>query len=736
MTPLSLLRRYPSLPMLGFAVGTGLWLFHRNATIVPHWILLLAALVSLALSLRWRSAVLPLLVCLVLGATNFRAEQIAAQRLPSAGTQDISGTIAALPLQYGEKIRLLLAPDQVGANTDFDALLRLEVPARVPEQFAYGQRWRFRVKLAPLDGPRNPGAYDARFHDFWLGIRGQGTVLGMPVRLDGVGGHALMRRVQDWRGQIIDASNQALPRADAGLVQALTIGVQNQIPAEQWDRFKDTGTAHLMVISGSHITLVAGLFFGLVSLLWRLSPPLVSRIPAQRVAAAAMMLAALGYGLLAGMELPVQRAVIMIWVMATGVLLGRELRLWHSLSLAALLVFLLQPGAVMEASFWLSFLAVAVIFALIGLHGSEGGWWRRLWSLQIGISLALLPVLALLFGQLPLLSPLANLLAIPVVEMLATPLALIGAGAALLDFDLLGRWCFHVAATALQWLDMALHALNQLPGVHWLVPAPSPWVWVSVAIGLFLLFLPSAWPGRWLGLLAFAPLFFPKAPDIAVGTARLAVLDAGPASAVVLHTRQHHLVWQADPKHFVGSTRRVLTPYLRQLGVDAVDGWVADLSHPRASPEMPRQPPPARIWKNAGNPLATGQPCNAGTHWSWDGVHFEFLDPLPADAAHGCVLAVYGRGWQILLFSRADERVAQRLRERFGAGLNSDLLIMPEPGLVSLPLGDLVLCAYDREQKPARETVLSTRTQGALIFDLDKGARRLSDGPAKRYYWL
>ena len=147
--------------------------------------------------------------------------------------------------------------------------------------------------------------------------------------------------------------------------------------SEQWEVFRRTGTSHLIAISGLHIGLIAGFMFLVVNFVWRQIPALTLRIPAQQIAAVFSLGAALFYSLLAGFSLPTQRALIMLTVVLSGVLLRRRVATWDSLSLALLTVLVMDPLSVMSASFWLSFGAVTVIICTINARLKPSKlWWR------------------------------------------------------------------------------------------------------------------------------------------------------------------------------------------------------------------------------------------------------------------------------------------------------------------------------------------------------------------------
>lgn len=754
----SFFRRTPSLPELVLAVGGALFVLHQQARLPALWPVLLIFLACLAVAARWRFFWIPAAFCLALAWGAWQAQNLSHDKLP-AGMQDrsllLEGSIVSLPEYKNELARFVFQPTRVldaQGPVAFRALVEIYY-RKAPMDLAYGQRWRLRVRLRSLAVPRNPGEYDRSFTLFWRGIQAVGRVEAQGEALPGVGGTALMRGVQGVRQRIIAASNAVLPRGEAGLVQALSIGVQKQIPDAWWQIFVHTGTAHLMVISGTHITLVAGWALLLSRLLW-IATPLSRRYPAAQFGSLAMILTALLYGGLAGMDLPTLRAVIMICVLAAAQILQRESRLLNSLALAAGLIFLLQPGAVMEGSFWLSFTAVALIFWLLAAHRTERAWWRRLSSQHVFIALGMAPLLAVLFGQVPLLAPLANLVAVPLVEGLATPLALGASLAALGGFESVARWGFHAAALVLQSLLSILNRLDQFSWASLVIPQADMHIVLVMVLAVCVLLLPAAWPGRGFAALGVLPFLLPPPAEIPAGQARVQVLDAEPHMALLLRTRRHALLYQSDayPHGAQGTDRYQVMPYLRIAGLTRLDGQVLNAAGSRVMPaaeRFPRPFAPAVFWLNRRHPdgqAGIARTCQAGRSWIWDGVRFVFLDPAPGESGD-CVLVAYGPDWQLLLGGNMTQGRAERLWRRFGYNLRSDLVVLHRGRFDSATLRNTFSARYLVGAGPVsaeaaqgmflQEPGWATIRRGALSFHLGGrvGVVRLRDwAPAARYW--
>src|SRR5690606_1462457 len=206
---------------------------------------------------------------------------------------------------------------------------------------------------------------------------------------------------------------------------ALVLGDDSGLSRADWRVLQDTGTVHLLVISGQHVALLAALLYGLVAGLARLGwwP---QRLPWLPWACALAFSGALGYGLLAGLEVPVRRACVMVALVLLWRLRFRHLGVWWPLRLAVVLVLLVEPLASLQAGFWLSFGAVAVLAWVFAGRLGAWPWWRVWWRGQWTLALGLLPLFFALGLPLSLSGPLANLIAVPWVSLLVVPLALLG----------------------------------------------------------------------------------------------------------------------------------------------------------------------------------------------------------------------------------------------------------------------------------------------------------------------
>jgi competence protein ComEC len=772
--------------VLGFAGG--IWFLQQQAVLPgPAWLagvavaalLLLGARVPLCASASAARATLLAGAAAALGfvwAAGFAHLRLA-EELPAAieGRDiELTGVVAGLPQALERGVRFEFDVEEALPGVpphvslawyrspdaeDEDASPLIPVRA--------GERWRFTVRLKRPHGNLNPHGFDYEAWLFERGIRATGYV--RPRSAERIDARAWQPgyAVEMLRETLRDRFRAALPEAPyAGILIALAIGDQHAIDADLWLSFARTGITHLMSISGLHVTMFAGLAYALVNWLWRRSTRLPLRLPAQHAAAVGGFLAALLYCLLAGFAVPAQRTLYMLGVVAAARLWGREVASSRVLSLALLLVLLLDPWAVLAAGFWLSFGAVALLFQIGSGRLGPAHWLVEWGRAQWAVTLGLLPALLALFQQFSLVSPLANAVAIPLVSFVITPLALLGA---LPPFDPLLSLAHFFTVGLMAFVGW----LSALPVAVWQQAAPPFWsVLLALAGGVWLL-LPRGFPARWLGLLAFLPLLTVEAPRPAPGTAEITVLDVGQGLAIHVQTAGHDLLFDAGPAFSAeaDSGNRIIAPYLRALGVRHLDTLVishADKDHEGGAASVLAALPVGMIRTSlpyehalSAQPVSQ-QLCADGDSWTWDDVHFEMLHPGPEPLSRktndlSCVLRVSAAGRTMLLTSDIEAVSEADLLRRYPARLAADVITVPHHGsrtsstpefIAAVAARDVIFPVgyLNRFGHPKDDVVARYAASGARLHRTDRdGALRASLGPAgvalrherneRRRYW-
>ena len=580
-------------------------------------------------------------------------------RLPSrldGETRWVEGRVVGLPQHTEAVVRFELA-DARSRHGTVPPLMRLAWYGGPPVKS--GERWRVAVKLKRPAGLLNPHAFD---YDAWLlaqRIGATGTVKD---------GELLSEARWAWR----DGVRQGLQAVDAqgrtGVLTALVLGDGSGLSRQDWQVLQDTGTVHLLVISGQHIGLLAGVVYLLIAGLARygLWP---NRLPWLPWACGLAFAAALGYGLLAGFEVPVRRACLMIGLVLLWRLRFRHLGAWWPLLLALNGVLLLDPLASLQPGFWLSFAAVAVlIFTFSGRLG-PWRWWQTWTRAQWLIAIGLGPLLLVLGLPISLSGPLVNLLAVPWISLLVLPPALLGT--LLLPVPYVGEGLLWLAGGLIDGLFTGLAWMaGQVPA--WVPTAIPLWVWGLGALGAFLLLLPRGVPLRPLGWPLLLLLIFPPRSEIPEGVADIWQLDVGQGLAILVRTRHHTLLYDAGPRFGDNDLgERVVLPTLRKLGVDGIDLMLishAHADHAGGARAVAQGLPvkhvlggePAELpneWQAAG--------CESGRRWTWDGVNFELWQWAHARESNpkSCVLQIEASGERMLLTGDIDMAAERALLE-------------------------------------------------------------------------
>ena len=531
------------------------------------------------------------------------------------------------------------------------------------------------MKLKRPAGLLNPHAFD---YDAWLlaqRIGATGTVK------DGV-------RLQEARWAWRDGIRQRLQAVDAqgrtGALTALVLGDGAGLSREDWQVLQDTGTVHLLVISGQHIGLLAGLVYLLIAGLARygLWP---GRLPWLPWACGLAFAAALGYGLLAGFDVPVRRACVMIGLVLLWRLRFRHLGAWWPLLLALNAVLLLDPLASLQQGFWLSFAAVAVLIFIFGGRLGPWRWWQSWTRAQWLIAIGLGPILLVLGLPISLSGPLVNLLAVPWISLVVLPPALLGT--LLLPIPFVGEGLLWVAGGL---IDLLFRGLALMAGRFpaWMPAAVPLWIGGLGALGALLLLMPRGVPLRPLGWPLLLLLVFPPRQLLPEGTAEIWQLDVGQGLAILVRTRHHTLLYDAGPRFGDNDLgERVVLPTLRKLGVSGLDLMLishAHADHAGGAQAVAKGLPVRRVLSGEPLELPTelqAEACESGRQWTWDGVQFTLWQWAAARESNpkSCVLQIEANGERLLLTGDIDTAAERALLDS-PLAVTTDWLQSPHHG--------------------------------------------------------
>lgn len=563
------------------------------------------------------------------------------------------------------------------------------------------------------------------------------------------------------------------------LLLAMVIGDQGLIATADRDLFAETGIAHLVAISGLHITLFAFLAGELFARFWRRSASLCNKAPAKVAGACFGMAFAILYGLVAGWGVPAQRTVFMLAALLASRLVNSEPNPWDTFFVALLLSLLSDSWAVLDTGFYLSFVAVGTL--IFSSHARMVFVPRRWPALQLAVkaqyaaTLGLLVPCAALFNQQSIVSPLVNALSIPWMSFVSTPLALLGS---LFHQE----WAVFLAADSLQLQRNWLNFFGELDWRIFALPNQSPWVYGLAQLGALVLLLPKQIVPTSLGLALVGLLLVPF-DRIEEKAFRVDILDVGQGTAVGIRTRNHVLIYDTGPamNERSDSGRRVILPWLLGLGTRQFDAlWVShdDNDHSGGAAYVLAHTKPAQFVSSfqkthALNVLANQRGaqianCHSTKPWRWDGVLFEPIavntdasDPKAStDNNQSCVLRVSNDHHSILLTGDVEKEAEQALLQTHPAqALRAEFLLSPhhgsktsstarfldavEPSVVIVQSGWMNRYHHPHPSVITRyhergTTIYNTAQVGALQIEMpanSETARPKSASQSRRRYW-
>ena len=548
--------------------------------------------------------------------------------------------------------------------------------------FKTGEFWEFDAKLKEPINLGNPGSFDYAGklhanHISWTGYTKDGSYQRIDNKEKGF-----------WLTQLREQLSTKIAvemahKEGLGIVQAITLGVTTQISQAQWDLFRHTGTTHLMVISGAHIGLIAGLTYLLIEWLWRRSGRLCLYCPSQQAGSLVALVCAFIYALLAGFAIPAERALIACALILGKNSLSRRFTAWQAWRYGLLIVLIGEPHAVLFPGFYLSFIAVAILISCS----------QRL--LVCGVKKTLLLQLACLFGLMPMTlywfsysatnGFLANIIAIPLVGYVIVPLSLM----ALLLNQIIPVHFLYVLLhylTNILLIFLKLVDSSSVINLEFSLFQPFSMIALMLAVAVTV-FLPikAVWPSL---IIIVISVFMPYYQNPQWGEARVDVLDVGQGLSVFIQTSKHRLLYDAGMQFYNGSDmgKLALLPYFRYHGIRSIDKVVIshpDLDHRGGLPSIEQKISIHELLVNDVNFYRRGQSCHEYPDWQWDGVSFHFF-PIKAgfDKTNNtcCVLQVKTAGGTVLLPGDIEKQAEIYLTQNYSKQLHSDVVVVPHHG--------------------------------------------------------
>ncbi len=569
------------------------------------------------------------------------------------------------------------------------------------ELFEAGSRWRLLLRLKQVHGYANPGIKNREASLFSENIIATGYVRACQCNeLLGLKTFSFVRL----RASFLNHLRDRLGRLDinpsaSAVVPALVFGERSQLSSTDWQRYSRTGTTHLFIISGLHIGLVSLLFFKLTNFLMRFGPSQLTHIPSPVLAAVFSMVGALVYSLLAGWTLPVQRAFAMCCAFLLSYLIKQQLSMSLRFLAALTVVLTLDPLALVSSGFWLSFTAVAVILGFVipageairepdvrsGFNVIWNRYVRTQWIVYIGLFLPLV----FWVGEVSVLAPVVNVIAIPLVGLFLVPLLLASVALLWLSTSMADS----LLLIAVQVIFVLNTSLDWMAGSYVLQPDWMPNTFelshlLFLVSAMALLMMPWKTPFRWLAFPLLTPLVFVEKSSLTEGEYQVHVLDVGQGLAAIVQTKAHVLLYDTGPG-ITGSWNAgdaIVLPTLRRLNIDAIDALVVshgDSDHAGGLPAILDNIPVEAIF--SGEPLDQTHTvlCHRGLGWTWEGIQFQFLHPHSVSHNsnnNSCVLLISNGVEKTLFMGDVDTSVERDLVTEWGDGLCSDLMIAGHHG--------------------------------------------------------
>jgi competence protein ComEC len=637
-------------------------------------------------------------------------------------------------------------------------LMKLSWFAHTPQPLRPDQRWRLTVKLKRPHGYANRGGFDYEKWLFANHIGATGSVVaGANNQMLSEASFSLDRLRQDI-GSILFSRFQSFETA--ALLPALVVADRTYISDQQWDVLRQTGTSHLFAISGLHIGLVFSFVYACVNLVMKRCFWLARLVAIPKLSAGLGLSASLVYSALAGFSIPTLRALMMLAVIVLYRVLDRQRRLMDALLIALVMVLFFLPRSPLEVGFWLSFLAVFVIFWVISgrfviVSRPFVNVVYSLFRIQMAVFLGLMPVLLLLFGALSWVSPFVNMVAVPFVSLFLLPAVFIGVALFLMKIPLsylLLEGVFKVFDHCWWWLKQIAQTQPSI-----LLPmSDSALLALSAMAAVLILLAPKAIPHQWLAVLLLVSVLYPKTERIEEGELRMAVLDVGQGLSVLLQTRQHNVLFDTGDRFSSGSDMgdSVILPYLRQQSVDRLDALIIshkDRDHIGGAETIIEQMPVDRLIGAQIDFLSAKvqrpfRHCRSELNWHWDGVTFQFLNPTVLEIQmspfssqllkkgvvsannQSCVLKVVGDGFSVLIPGDIERPMEAFLLTYRRQALNADILIAPHHGshtssstgfINAVSPHDVIFTAgyRNRFHHPNPDVVARYRTRRARVLD-------------------
>ncbi|MEW6713648.1 MAG: DNA internalization-related competence protein ComEC/Rec2 [Nitrospirota bacterium] len=543
-------------------------------------------------------------IMILIFAFGFLYSSIRNTPLPNMHLPDeasvVKGVVIDVPEVSGEVLRLTISEVSINGKR-LDGKVRLFLPEEAYKDKdyllpAYGDTVIVSALLREPSPLRNPGVYS---YDIKReGIMATGDVKSLKVTEKGRGFLAWIYKARQRLGGIIEKS---LSEENASFQKAIILGFQRGIGQDMRDAFSATGLAHLLSISGTHFGMLAFIIFKLTKALVRSLPvKFLTRAslyitPTQAAVILTLPVLAL-YAVISGLSTPTVRSFIMVFIYMAALFIGRKGEWLNSLSIAAVIILLWNPGTLFELSFQLSFMAVLSLGYVIENRKQEqpvlpelenkdekGLITKAVAQIKTGLLMATAavlgtaPIAGLVFKQFPLLSPLTNLIVTPLICFIILPLGFF-TGFAALFFNIPSMPLSPLTDAATHFSLRLIKLFSDIPYSSLHIPDPSFSIIALYYLSLFLIFK-NRNKLRFLPLLLVICIYIIR-PYISHDNFKVTFLDVGQGDAALVELPDDRVMLIDGGPEKSDSGRRVIAPHLWSKGIRSVDYLVATHPHP------------------------------------------------------------------------------------------------------------------------------------------------------------
>lgn len=602
----------------------------------------------------------------------------------------INGVISSIPQKKYRGQSFVFHTNQINQqkiNTHFLISWYQHLP-----QLHVGQRWRLIVKLKPPIGSQNPGGFN--YADFLIhqGISATGYVVTRDQNQNQLLSQKKLFYIDILREKIQKLISSSISNSTiAAFISALCVGLRDGLTQSDWQVFQKTGTNHLVAIAGLHIGFVVAAIYFLINKGVRLFPILLLRMPANQIAEIAALCGAILYSALSGFAIPAQRASVMLFIFMMGKIIFRNMSMWYRWFVAMMVILIINPFDICEASFWLSFISVGLLAWVMSDRLQSPSHLVSWGKMQITMVIGLMPLMFWFFQQVSIVSFIANAIAIPWVGFLILPIALSACVIGVFHLFWLSEQLFYLSGKCLYPLWKILSFLSSVSVASWHHALPNMSILLLGMAGVILLLSPRGFPAKWIGCFGLLPIFFYHSQTPGFGNFKATVIDVGQGLSVLIQTKNHVMLYDTGA-HFPGGFDfgdSVVTPYLREQGINIINRLEishGDNDHSGGADAIVKNCRVDTIFTSAPKLVRHFHAayCDSTQQWNWDGVRFITLNPAQnepyEDNNSSCVIKIIGKKGQMLLTGDIQRETESRLVEQYGNQLRSTVLVVPHHG--------------------------------------------------------